>query len=83
MILNAASRMSVAIRTSDKDPTSPFVGTSAAQAAAEKRHNLQKAITRRIPGLATDPANAKLTGKFKEWWHSPTSPPSRKKWARR
>ncbi|MCF8710377.1 Eco57I restriction-modification methylase domain-containing protein [Rhizorhapis sp. SPR117] len=43
----------------------------AAQSAAEKRHDLQQAITRRIPDLATDPANAKLTGKLKEWWSLP------------
>ncbi|MBC2666585.1 Eco57I restriction-modification methylase domain-containing protein [Novosphingobium flavum] len=44
---------------------------TAAQSAAEKRHELQQAITRRIPDLAADPANAKLTGKLKEWWNLP------------
>ncbi|MBF9151657.1 Eco57I restriction-modification methylase domain-containing protein [Novosphingobium jiangmenense] len=43
----------------------------AAQAAAERRYALQQAITRRIPDLAVDPANAKLTGKLKEWWNLP------------
>lgn len=43
----------------------------AAQAATEKRHNLQQAVTRRIPDLAANPANAKLTGKLKEWWVLP------------
>ena len=43
----------------------------AAQAAAEKRYELQQAITRRIPDLAADPANARLTGKLKEWWNLP------------
>lgn len=41
------------------------------QKATEKRHDLQQAITRRIPDLAADPANAKLTGKLKEWWTLP------------
>jgi len=36
-----------------------------------KLHDLQQAITRRIPDLATDPANAKLTTKLKEWWNLP------------
>ncbi|CAN5115657.1 hypothetical protein BH10PSE12_BH10PSE12_10930 [soil metagenome] len=44
---------------------------NAAQSAAEKRHNLRQAITRRIPDLAADPANAKLTSKLKEWWSLP------------
>jgi type I restriction-modification system DNA methylase subunit len=43
----------------------------AVQSAAEKRHELQKAITRRIPDLAADPANAKLTAKLKDWWNLP------------
>lgn len=43
----------------------------AAQAAAEKRYELQQAITRRIPDLAADPANAKLSSKLKEWWTLP------------
>lgn len=43
----------------------------AAQTAAEKCYNLQQAITRRIPDLATDPASAKLTGKLKKWWSLP------------
>ncbi|WP_339710646.1 DNA methyltransferase [uncultured Sphingosinicella sp.] len=43
----------------------------AAQAAAGKRRALQQAITRRIPDLAADPANAKLTAKLKEWWNLP------------
>lgn len=42
---------------------------TAAQTAAEKRYELQQAITRRIPDLAADPANAKLTAKLKEWWN--------------
>lgn len=42
-----------------------------AQMAAEKRYELQQAITRRIPDLAADPSNAKLTGKLKEWWSLP------------
>jgi hypothetical protein len=43
----------------------------AAQAAAEKRYELQQSITRRIPDLAADPANAKLTTRLKEWWTLP------------
>ena len=43
----------------------------AAQSAAEKRYDLQQSITRRIPDLAADPANAKLTTKLKEWWDLP------------
>lgn len=43
----------------------------AAQAAAEKRYELQQSITRRIPDLAADPANAKLTTRLKEWWSLP------------
>ncbi|MES2496851.1 MAG: DNA methyltransferase [Pseudomonadota bacterium] len=43
----------------------------AAQAAAEKRYDLQQAITRRVPDLAVDPANAKLSAKLKEWWNLP------------
>lgn len=43
----------------------------AAQTAAEKRYALQQAITRRIPDLAADPANAKLTTRLKEWWNLP------------
>jgi hypothetical protein len=43
----------------------------AAQAAAEKRYALQQSITRRIPDLAADPANAKLTTRLKEWWTLP------------
>lgn len=41
----------------------------AAQAAAEQRYGLQQSITRRIPDLAADPANAKLTPRLKEWWN--------------
>lgn len=57
--------------TSDaiKDELGKLAG--AAQAAAEKRHALQQAITRRIPDLATDSANAKLNTKLKEWWNLP------------
>lgn len=44
---------------------------TAAQSGAEKRYELQRAITRRIPDLAADPANAKLTAKLKEWWNLP------------
>lgn len=44
---------------------------TAAQSAAEKRYELQQAITRRIPDLAADPANAKLSAKLKEWWNLP------------
>jgi hypothetical protein len=44
---------------------------TAAQTGAEKRYELQQAITRRIPDLAADPANAKLTAKLKEWWSLP------------
>ena len=43
----------------------------AAQTAAEKRHDLQQTITRRIPDLAADAANVRLTGKLKEWWKLP------------
>ena len=43
----------------------------AAQAAAERRYELQQAITRRIPDLATDAAKAKPTSKLKEWWNLP------------
>jgi len=43
----------------------------AAQAAAEKRYELQQSITRRIPDLAADPANAKLSTRLKEWWTLP------------
>lgn len=43
-----------------------------AQAAAEKRLEIQQAITRRIPDLAADPANAKLSGRLKEWWNAPS-----------
>lgn len=39
--------------------------------ATEKLYDLQQAITRRIPDLATDPANAKLNTKLKEWWNLP------------
>jgi len=42
-----------------------------AQAAAKNRYELQRSITRRIPDLASDPANAKLTAKLKEWWNLP------------
>lgn len=42
-----------------------------AQAAAERRYELQRAVTRRIPDLAADPANAKLSAKLKEWWNLP------------
>lgn len=44
---------------------------NATQSAAEKRYDLQQAITRRIPDLAADPASAKLTGKLKQWWTLP------------
>lgn len=43
----------------------------AAQAAAAKRYELQQSITRRIPDLAADPANTKLTTRLKEWWTLP------------
>lgn len=43
----------------------------AAQTAAERRYVLQQAITRRIPDLAADPANAMLSAKLKEWWTLP------------
>ena len=43
----------------------------AAQTVTEKRYDLQQAITRRIPDLSVDPANAKLTGKLNEWWNLP------------
>ncbi len=43
----------------------------AAQAAAENRYELQQSITRRIPDLAADPANAKLSAKLQEWWSLP------------
>lgn len=42
-----------------------------AQKATERRSALQQAITRRIPDLARDSANAKLTTKLKEWWTLP------------
>ena len=42
-----------------------------AQSKAGQRYTLQQEITRRIPDLAADPANAKLTGKLKEWWNAP------------
>ena len=45
--------------------------TEAAQTATKERHRLQQGITRRIPDLSADPANAKLTGKLKEWWALP------------
>lgn len=44
---------------------------TAAQSGAEKRYELQQAIARRIPDLAADPANAKLSAKLKEWWTLP------------
>lgn len=44
---------------------------TSAQAAAEKRYELQQAIIRRIPDLASDPANTKLTNKLKTWWSLP------------
>lgn len=43
----------------------------AVQATTAQRYELQLAITRRIPDLAADPANARLTGKLKEWWNLP------------
>lgn len=43
----------------------------AIQIATAKLYDVQQAITRRIPDVATDPANAKLTGKLKEWWNLP------------
>lgn len=43
----------------------------AAQVAAKERYRLQHAITRRIPDLAADPANAKLTTRLKQWWNLP------------
>lgn len=42
-----------------------------AQRKAEKRDRLQQAITRRIPDLAANPADAKLTTKLEEWWNLP------------
>lgn len=44
----------------------------AAQATAAKRYELQQAITRRIPDLAADPDNAKLTTRLREWWNAPS-----------
>ena len=44
---------------------------TAAHVAAEKRVGLQQAITRRIPDLADNPGNAKLTRKLEEWWNLP------------
>lgn len=43
----------------------------AAQTAAGRRYELQQAITRRIPDLAADPADAKLTTQLREWWNLP------------
>ncbi|ODP38731.1 hypothetical protein BFL28_00395 [Sphingomonas turrisvirgatae] len=43
----------------------------AAQTAAEKRQELQQALTRRIPDLVANPTNAKLSAKLKEWWNLP------------
>jgi hypothetical protein len=43
----------------------------AAQLAAKERYRLQQEIARRIPDLAADPANARLTTKLKEWWTLP------------
>lgn len=44
----------------------------AAQATAAKRYELQQAITRRIPDLAADPDNVKLTTRLREWWNAPS-----------
>lgn len=56
----------------DAQKASLGVLATAAQAAAEERYELQQAITRRIPDLAADPANAKLSGRLKEWWKAPS-----------
>ncbi|MEJ7927424.1 DNA methyltransferase [Sphingobium sp. AN641] len=55
------------------DATKANIGVlaTAAQSGAEKRYELQQAITRRIPDLAADPANARLTTRLKEWWTLP------------
>ena len=57
--------------TTDKQEAELSALAEAAQAAAEKRYDLQQSITRRIPDLAADPASAKLTNKLKEWWALP------------
>ena len=56
---------------SDVQRTEIGASAIAAQTAAEKRYALQQSITRRIPDLAADPVNAKLTGRLKEWWTLP------------
>lgn len=43
----------------------------ACQTAAEKRYRLQLALTRRIPDLAPEGTEPKLTTKLKEWWELP------------
>lgn len=43
----------------------------AAQAAAETRYELQQSITRRIPDLAADPENVRVTTRLREWWSLP------------
>jgi hypothetical protein len=43
----------------------------AAQAAAEKRYELQQDVLRRIPDLARG-REVKLTKRLKEWWHAPS-----------
>jgi hypothetical protein len=43
----------------------------AAQVASTDRLELQQSIVRRIPDLAADSANAKLTTRLKEWWTLP------------
>ncbi|MGF1548939.1 MAG: Eco57I restriction-modification methylase domain-containing protein [Sphingomonadaceae bacterium] len=39
-----------------------------AQAAAEERYRLQQGLTRRIPDLAPEGREAKLTNRLKQWW---------------
>ncbi|WP_425506824.1 TaqI-like C-terminal specificity domain-containing protein [Sphingomonas rhizophila] len=41
------------------------------QKAAQERHDLQNALTRRIPDLAIDPATARLNSRLKAWWDFP------------
>lgn len=43
-----------------------------AQAAAEKRYERQQAVTRRIPDIAPDPENVKLTTRLRYWWNAPS-----------
>lgn len=59
------------VRPSESQKAEIETLVSQAQLAALKRYELQQAITRRIPDLALEPANAKLTSKLKEWWTLP------------